>query len=345
MIEADLEARLGVLLAGAFAEAQDVSVTALAPLTGGNARRAWSFMARWTEGGELRQRPCVLLVQSGPRQLETDVGWEYRVLRALEGAGLRAPAAIAADEDGTTLGAPCVVLEWVEGASSARDLLRGARAVDARPVATTRLIEDLAHVAAGVHDVDWQRAGLGEGAGGTAPADVAARQVTHWEQAFLDHRLEPHPVLASLFGWLHDHLPEPGRISLVHGDLRPGNFLYQEEGVTALLDWEMVHLGDPVEDLAWVYRPLWSPARFLSLPDFLAAYARHGGGDVPAATLRYYRVFSEVKFATISLTGAHAFATGRTSNIRLADRATMVTHCLQQALEWVEQDTEDLAHA
>lgn len=345
MIADDLETRLRVLLADAWAGAGNVSVTDLVPLAGGNARRAWCFVARWSEGGHFRQRRCVLLVQSGPRQLDTEVRWESRVLRALEGTGLRVPAVITADKDGTTLGEPGVVLEWVDGASSARDLLRGARAADARPVATGRLIEDLAQVTAALHAVDWQQAGLGEEAGGTAPADIAALQVARWEQAFVDHRLEPHPVLASLFGWLGDHLPEPGRISLVHGDLRPGNFLYRGERVTALLDWEMAHLGDPVEDLAWVYRPLWSPERFLSLPDFLDVYTRHGGWDVPAHSLRYYRVFSEVKFATISLTGAHAFATGRTSNIRLADRAAMVTRCLQRAVELVEQKTEDLAHA
>ena len=86
-------------------------------------------------------------------------------------------------------------------------------------------------------------------------------------------------------------------MSLVHGDLRFGNLLHSQGRLTALLDWEMTHLGDPIEDLGWVYRDLWSPATSLSFDGFLAAYVEAGGGPVDPDHLRWYQVLSEVKHA------------------------------------------------
>ena len=116
--------------------------------------------------------------------------------------------------------------------------------------------------------------------------------------------------------------PPAIRVALVHGDLRVGNFLADERGLTALLDWEMAHVGDPHEDLAWTYRSIWSPERQLPQADFLARYERASGTRVDPDHLRWYQMFNEVKHAVISLTAAHSFATRRSTNIRFADRNT-----------------------
>jgi aminoglycoside phosphotransferase (APT) family kinase protein len=98
----------------------------------------------------------------------------------------------------------------------------------------------------------------------------------------------------------------------------------------------MVHLGDPLEDLAWAYRRLWSPQSSLPLDDAVAAYAAAAGRDVPAADLLYYRIFSEMKFAVISLTAARSYFDGKTGNLRLAGRMFAVRECLQRCLDWVD---------
>ena len=185
----------------------------------------------------------------------------------------------------------------------------------------------LAKAIAGVHAFDWRAAGLSA----RSPLD----EVLLWESRFLAHRLEPLPVLAHLFGWLKAHLPAPSRLSLIHGDFRPGNFLFEGGKIEALLDWEMAHVGDPAEDIAWAYRALWSPERFMSLEQFSDAHAL----GVPRRNLLYYCIFSEVKFAAISVSAAASFARGDTANLRHIDRAAKVPECVRLCFDWIDSES------
>jgi len=65
--------------------------------------------------------------------------------------------------------------------------------------------------------------------------------------------VEPNPLLVEAFIWLKAHLPVAPRVSLLHGEYRPGNFLYEGSQIRAVVDWEYAHLGDPVEDLGWAF--------------------------------------------------------------------------------------------
>jgi aminoglycoside phosphotransferase (APT) family kinase protein len=102
-----------------------------------------------------------------------------------------------------------------------------------------------------------------------------------------------------------------------------------------LLDWEMAHVGDPVEDLAWAYRALWSPRRFVPLEEFVAAYEAAGGPPVTTESLRWNRIFCEVRYATISLQAARSFLDGHSRNLRLIDRARTVPPAVRLCLEWI----------
>jgi len=304
-----------------------VAVSGLTQIFGGNARKAWAFDLTYGRDGQTRRLPCVMLSQVGGRQVESDVTWEYEVLKGLEGRGARVPMAVALDAQGETVGAPSIVLERLPGKANAVDLLNSPESIG------TCVMRDLASVTAQLHNVDWPQRGPADQ---LAPRDIALRQVDHWFATFEANRLEPHAVMSSLFGWLRRHLPDPQRICLVHGDLRPGNFLYEGDRVSGLLDWELAHLGDPIEDLGWIYRPFWSPQRFVSLREFVERYQHLVRWDVPWASVLYYRIFSELKFATISLTAAKAFSSGSTRNLRHADRAATVAPCLHRCLEWIE---------
>ncbi|CAM4190620.1 Phosphotransferase family protein [Novosphingobium lubricantis] len=298
---------------------------------GGNARRAYAFDACWPDG---TVRPCILLSQVSGKHVESDTAAEYAVLSALNGSGVRSPAALLLDAEGAITGAPAIVLERMVGQASVTDFL-AADAHRGRAISA-----DLAVATAQLHCFDHGAAGLGG-----APDDPVAFQIAYWEQSFRKHRLEPHPVLSWLFGWLRRHAPVPVRQSLVHGDLRPGNFLYEGDRVTALLDWEMAHVGDPAEDVAWIYRQMWSPQRFLPLDDFLAIHAQHAGFAIPRQSVVFYRIFSEAKFAAISLAAAHLFANGKTLNLRHIDRAAKVPACLKLAMAWIAAENWELRNA
>jgi aminoglycoside phosphotransferase (APT) family kinase protein len=160
-------------------------------------------------------------------------------------------------------------------------------------------------------------------------------QLEHWREQFVASRLEPHPGVGWLFDWLTDHQRPPERTVVVHGDFRVGNVLYDGAGITGLLDWEMAHLGDPAEDLAWAYRALWSPVRFVSLDEFVGAYVAAGGAPIDAESLVWHRVFCEVKFAAISLAAARSVVDGTSTNLRLIDRARTVIPAVDLCLSWI----------
>jgi len=330
----EVATRIAALLQAQVPGACLVKVDRVERVFGGNARWAWACEVTWTTTqGEVVWKPMIMLSRVEASQVEADPAWEFAVLRGLGRSAVRAPRAVALDADGSLVGAPSVVLERLPGSTDAVAFLRSADVDRSR-----RLTIDLARAAAELHTTDWRGLGL-EGLLAAGNVDrVHEAQIERWESLFLQSRMEPYPVLVSLFGWLRDNIPKPTQISIVHGDFRPGNFLYHEDAITALLDWEMAHLGDPVEDLAWAYRPLWSPERFIGIDDFVRAYEAFGGPPVNPQSLRFYRIFSEVKFATISLKAARAFADGTTTNLRLADRAATVTASLTRCLEWIASD-------
>lgn len=327
----DMGTRFTRLIGAQEAGARDVQVTGLKRLGGGNARSAWAFDAAWSTEGRQRTEHCVALCKAGAGQLDADLGREFKVLRAVEAAGLPTPRALWLDEHGEWLGMPGFVMARGRGEASILPLLQAAD-----PTLPRSLTEQFLQIGAHLHAVDWRESGLDFLVEGDA-AQAPRQELRRWQGQYERHRLEPLPILASVYEWLHRHLPTPARIVLVHGDFRLGNFLYADGRVQLLLDWEMAHLGDPLEDVAWAYRRLWSPQAFLPLAAAVEAYSAVAGCAVAAKDLLYYRIFSEAKFATISLTAARSFADGRTDNLRFAGRMYSVADCLGLCLDWIDQ--------
>ncbi len=322
---------LTAFLANEMGEASSPRVTDVSLVASiGNAREPWSFTASWQDTrGNRHEARCIMLLQAEAGQLETTLGPEFGTIRALADSDVPVPRALWCDESGRWLGQGFFVTAFVPGTASMRPLRVEGGVAELRSVAL-----GLASAAARLHAFDWQAAGL-TCLEPVAAHDAALTQLGFWEDQFERRKLEPHPAMAWAFEWLRGNAPTAKRISIVHGDLRFGNVLYDGDQLTALLDWEMTHLGDPVEDLGWAYRSLWSPERSLPFPEFLAAYEEASGTTIDADHLRWYQAFSEVKHSVISLTGARSFHDRRTLNLRHADRAETVPAFLGRLLELV----------
>ena len=316
-------------LADELDDVSELTVSEVALISSiGNAREPWSFNASWLDAhGTEHSERCVMLLKAGAGQLETTLAPEFETIRALGGSDVPLPRALWCDESGEWLGQGFFVTAFVPGTASMRPLRVEGGVQELRSVAL-----DLARAAARLHRFGWRSAGL-TSAEPVGVEHVALTQLAIWEDQFERQRLEPHPAMAWAFEWLRRNAPTAERVAIVHGDLRFGNVLYEGHRLTALLDWEMTHLGDPVEDLGWVYRALWSPERSLPFNEFLAAYEDELGSPVDADHLRWYQAFSEVKHSVISLTGARSFADRLTLNLRHADRAETVPAFLRRFLE------------
>lgn len=322
---------LGANLPGAPNSRRNIQIDDVAPITAGNAREAWEFNVRWLDGGEEQKISCVMLRKAEAGQLETDLTPEFKTISMLWGSGVPVARALWMDSEGRWLERPSFIMEKVAGVTDLLPLLKPEFAERNRAIA-----QQLAVIAATLHAVDWKKLRI-DFLPATTPENAAAQQIAYWESLFLKHRMEPHPVMVAAFIWLKEHQPVAHRVSIVHGDFRFGNFLYEEGHINAMLDWEMVHLGDPLEDIAWAYRSLWGPEAFLPLDEFVRRYIELSGIPVHPDALLFYRLLGEVKHSIISLTGARSFMDGRTRNLFLADRAATITSYLQQFLDWLPE--------
>ena len=271
-----------------------------------------------------------MLLKAEAGQLETSLAPEFGVIAALGPSDVPAPPALWCDESGEWLGQPFFVTGHVGGTASMRPLRVETvrrRSASRRPRSSAGCsLPPQLRLAVGLDAVPrpgypgWCRSGPNSSCG---------------QDQFERQRVSAQPGLRWAFEWLRANAPAPAQVSIVHGDLRFGNLLYEGPKLMALLDWEMTHLGDPTEDLGWVYRDLWSPRWSLPFDDFLAAYEQESGYVVDRDRLRWYQAFAEAKHAVISLTGARSFHDRLTLNLRHADRAATVGAFLRRFYELV----------
>lgn len=268
-------------------------------------------------GYVLKREPVAGLLE--PYDLEP----EFRVLHALSDDPLPSPPTPWFERDPGVLERPFYVMERLPGdvpIPGPGEEMMGPFTASERTMLAPAIVGALA----ALHAIDVHRPDLA-----FLPhpgADAAAQQLDVW-RARIDRAGFPmEPALAEALGWLGRSLPRTDEVGLVHGDYRLGNFLVTLDGgarLTGILDWEMVHLGDPLEDVAWCISPLWrggSPlASGLATPEeFVERYAAATGRPVDRDRLGFYEVLSVVKMMAIMLTGLRAFVDGRTDDIRMA---------------------------
>jgi aminoglycoside phosphotransferase (APT) family kinase protein len=286
-----------------------------------------SFSAAWKDGsGPVRSRRLVLRRQPEAGLLEPyDLGAQVTALRAVEGV-LAVPKVQWFERDPAVLGAPFYVMDFVEGDVPLPVSNSDGTPPIADPAEREALARDLAVNLARLHRFEWRRSEVASFAAPSGPREAARCQLEHWREVVSRARPEPSPMLAKALRELDRRvasLPADGPVSLVHGDFRTGNFLREGPKVRAVLDWEMVHLGDPVEDVAWASSRLWRGQSALAgllvpIDEFRRMYEEAGGFDVDAARLAFYDLLSGVKMTAIMLTGLRAYAEGRTDDMRMA---------------------------
>jgi len=313
--------RIAAYLQQRLPHARDISITGVARIGGGASRETWTVDARWIEGETAVERALIIRRDPPAGLLESNIALEFEIYSALAGSGIPIPRVYWLERDGLALERPFFVMERLPGASDGTGaaLATSPDYAGVRPVVARQHAEILA----AIHRADINRIPSLDRP--PSPGDAALHEVERWERTMRADTLEPQPTLELAFSWLKRHLPPPpARLTLVHGDYRTGNFLVDATGVTGVLDWEMAHAGDPVEDIGWLCMKSWRLARdhriggICTREEFITAYQSAGGANVDPDALKFWEVFSNVKFAIIFITGTRSIVSGKTADIMLA---------------------------
>jgi aminoglycoside phosphotransferase (APT) family kinase protein len=283
----------------------------------------YTFTAAWREDSRERSRGFALRREPEDGLLAPyDIRGQYRLHRVLaERSRVPVPALHWLELDRSVLGMPFYVMERVEGIVPVQwrpddpqvfpdDAVR--RAVG----------EQFVDVLADLHTVDWSGTGLAPGA--ADPLAAPRAEVERWRRFYEESVLVELPLVREALTWLAAHPACSGRLALCHGDYRIGNFILgPDRRIAAVLDWELAHVSDPVEDIAWAGLGLFrgrSPLYSHLLPerDFLDRYRERTGLAVEPEVLRFWTILGYVKSIAPHVRGCRAFEDRRANDLRLA---------------------------
>lgn len=257
--------------------ARGVALDGVTVLSGGFSRLM--LAAEWTGGG----RAVVRVEQGG--MFGTDGRAEVAAMRAVRAQGYPVPEVLWEEPDPEVLGHPFFVMEHVPGV---------ARTDDAGLDDVIRSLADLHALPATVLDP-----------AATDPQAEIAAQLDHWRAVYRGAVAAPIPLLDDALDHLAATLRPTGPSVIVHGDPGPGNALQDEHGVTAVIDWEFAHVGDPAED--WAYLALIRGRRLGTPEEWKARVRRVAGVGFDDATWRAWEAFNQVKGACVNLTALDVF--------------------------------------
>ncbi len=300
----------------------EVRVENAVRLTGGASRETWSFDADIGAGAAAQRLEGILRMDTeGGSGVSPMPGreLEFESFRAAWEAGVVVPEPL---WDGDkTFGSRFFVMRRVAGETLGGRLIRGDQSARARSELPTQLAQSLARIHQLTPAAAPALAGLPSPAAGASPART---EVENFERSYRQASPDPHPTFELAFRWLYAHLPPAMDRVLVHGDFRLGNFIFGEEGLRGILDWELAHWGDPMEDLglfavrSWRFGGRQAVAGIGARGDFYRAYEAAGGWPVDEERVRFWELFGNLRWGIITITQAAAYLSGRSRSVELA---------------------------
>lgn len=323
-----MESKLSTYLTERLTSDSAVVVSNLSRIPGGASRETWMFDATWTKDGQTQDAPFVLRMDPPASLVESDRAVEYAFYMAFHGTDVPVPGMRWLESDSKHLGAAFFIMDRIMvGETNVRSISE-PRYAGAKAMLGRRMFE----VLGAVHKFDWRGSAVAEVVAVPAPEVAWSEQVSYWEDMIDRNEISPQPIARAGIRWLRRNPPPPAqRISVVHGDYRVGNFLYSQEGIHGVLDWEMAHLGDPIEDLAWAVHEIWD-RDLIPRAECIEVYERASGLKADADALHWWDVFNGVKAQGIWLTGAKSFNDGRSSELILAYAAYALINGTDEAI-------------
>jgi len=333
----DVSKRICSYLSVKLPEARDIRIKNLEKMDVGWSHETFLFDAIFQEAGQQKSIPLCLRRDPGNALLRhfSDLSVQFKVLKCLENTSLQSPKPYWYEEDPSILDSPFLIMEKVPGTcpspwgSAGQSFYAEAANRGTLPRSFTETLSLL-------HNLDWKRAGLdflGVPEDGT---HFALREVSKWRELIEVSEQEPDPILIDLIGWLQTNAPPTNRFTLVHGAWRTGNLLINEDKISAVLDWELQVIGDPMYDVAYVLADLNREgsnllSHLVKKEDFFRDYETATGHSIDEKACGYYQMLYLMRGAAFWMSAAGLYATGQSDDIRLARTAWSVPVVLETA--------------
>ena len=284
-------------------------VSNLEPLTGGASKEIWKF-----EVSNAKQSTKMILRRGsgieGPLAIKT--ADEARIQKEVIKVGAPVPIILAVSKNDEELG-DSYIMHFVEGESIARKILRDKEYKKALPILAYQCGEAIAKI----HNVDINNFSF-------LPKKPAGDQL---EDLYSTYRSfdQPSPVFEYAYLWLKEQDFGNFQESLVHGDFRLGNIIVNAEGLQSIIDWELAHIGNPLQDLGWVCGNSWRFGKndkvvggFGDIEDLLEGYNSISKLKVDKEMVKCWQVFGTFRWGVICLIQAYAHLNGTINSVEKA---------------------------
>ncbi len=286
-----------------------VAIEKMARIPGGASRETYRFEA---VSGEDRT-PLILRRDPPGSLIETDRRIEFEAIRSFHDLGIPAPNPIAIEEDGAELERPFFIMTKIDGGTAASPFTPGVYAGHEAAIA-----EQFFGIMGRIAGADPMVLPIGKVADTVALDQAWKRELDYWAGVIDADEQHPQPIVRAAIRKLYANPPPPARkLSVVHGDYRSGNFLHDGKGkIIAILDWEMAHLGDPLEDFGWGTDPLWNHgdasrvSGMVPRDEAIAIWEKASGLSMDPVALRWWDLFASVKGQAIWTSSAKEYADG-----------------------------------
>ena len=332
-----LEARILDYLKSRMPAGRDFALENVVRIAVGWSHETWLFDLSYREDGRAQKRGMCLRRDPGNALLRhlSSLEEQYRVLKCLAATSLPTPKVYWYEDDLAILDMPFLVMEKVPGlcpnpwGREGRAYYQSAADRGVLPASFTATLATL-------HTLDWRAAGLDFlGVPATGP-EFALREIAKWKDLIALSEAAPEPILTDLIAWLEANAPSSEHVSLVHGAYRTGNLLIDNDRISAVLDWELQVLGDPMYDVAYVLSDLnreGTPllSNLVERDAFCRDYEQQTGFTIDEKRCRYYNALYAMRSVAFWMSASGLYASGRSDDIRLARTAWSVPVVLERA--------------
>jgi aminoglycoside phosphotransferase (APT) family kinase protein len=308
----------------------------LKPISGGASRDTWFFTSR-----DANYQLDLILRRDLPTQMFDQAltrAQEFKLMRLAFSQGVMVPKMHYLCEDVSALGSPFLIMQYISGVSIGTKVVHAPEFAQARK----ELPEQLAQQLALIHNMNLSSLDFSLP---RPPENKSAAQDTieqMWE--ILDTLKVNNPVWEWTLRWAQNHLPKAPRTTFIHGDFRLGNVLVDSDGLTAVIDWEFAHVGDPNEELGYICMRDWrfgnGKLHFAGISDretFLHYYEQYSKTKVDRYAVDWWEIMGNIRWGIICLSQANRHLSGQEPSVELASLGRRSAEMQLEALRLIEQ--------